>query len=173
MPYSLRIRVRNRGIFLIFLLAVAGILTYLYFLYRPPYALYSALERNELASAQDLLSKHSKDHKFVVLKQLQGAGFNNQVSAFQIILIIMLIFRSKKYFFTTIWPSLHLVPTYSNRSSGDRDTTNLSRYLRFFPVLSEKQFLSLYLIRYVHPKTLFTRRSILLMNSVGKRPKIS
>ncbi|KAL1748712.1 hypothetical protein HDZ31DRAFT_29259 [Schizophyllum fasciatum] len=47
----------------------------------PPYALYEALEKQEIANSRALynLSKGSHAQRFILFKQLQGAGFNNQV----------------------------------------------------------------------------------------------
>ncbi|KAK7045565.1 hypothetical protein VNI00_007397 [Paramarasmius palmivorus] len=49
-----------------------------YFSYRPPYTLYSDLTTDELQAARNFLQEQV-DPKFVLFKQLQGAGFNNQV----------------------------------------------------------------------------------------------
>ncbi|KAF7361917.1 hypothetical protein MVEN_00536600 [Mycena venus] len=51
----------------------------LYFIYRqlPPYGLYNTLTQSEYRASLDLDDRNSK--KYVWFKQLQGAGFNNQV----------------------------------------------------------------------------------------------
>ncbi|TRM69847.1 hypothetical protein BD626DRAFT_391128 [Schizophyllum amplum] len=46
----------------------------------PPYALYEALERQEIEGSRALLiNTETRPQRFVMFKQLQGAGFNNQV----------------------------------------------------------------------------------------------
>ncbi|KAJ7262197.1 hypothetical protein B0H12DRAFT_1104730 [Mycena haematopus] len=54
-------------------------LAVLYFIYRqlPPYSVYNRLTQSENRASLDVEGKHSK--KYVWFKQLQGAGFNNQV----------------------------------------------------------------------------------------------
>jgi len=51
----------------------------LYFIYRqlPPYAVYDALTQSEYRASLDLEDRNSQ--KYVWFKQLQGAGFNNQI----------------------------------------------------------------------------------------------
>ncbi|PFH52089.1 hypothetical protein AMATHDRAFT_141135 [Amanita thiersii Skay4041] len=55
------------------LLAVA----YLYISSRPPYALYTSLFDAEVKSSRQVI-KSSANNKYVMFRQLQGAGFNNQ-----------------------------------------------------------------------------------------------
>ncbi|KAL1735532.1 hypothetical protein EV714DRAFT_200450 [Schizophyllum commune] len=61
--------------FSIFIFVLYGLYTYDW----PPYALYSTLERQEVAHSRALLQKERGPQRFVLFKQLQGAGFNNQV----------------------------------------------------------------------------------------------
>ncbi|KAE9409131.1 hypothetical protein BT96DRAFT_962330 [Gymnopus androsaceus JB14] len=69
----------RRVLVMIFLILLAAILTWIYWLYRPPYALYDYLTEKELQSARASDSMSNKSAKFVLFNQLQGAGFNNQV----------------------------------------------------------------------------------------------
>jgi hypothetical protein len=59
----------------VFVLALTG---YIYYTLRPPYALYDGLFQSELKDSQDLI-RNTDQRKYVKFKQLQGAGFNNQV----------------------------------------------------------------------------------------------
>jgi hypothetical protein len=52
---------------------------YIYLKSRPSYVLYQALDELELARSQTFVQDASKETKYVLFKQLQGAGFNNQV----------------------------------------------------------------------------------------------
>ncbi|KAJ7497274.1 hypothetical protein FB451DRAFT_1210721 [Mycena latifolia] len=60
---------------------VSAVLLVLYYLYRqfaPPYAVYDALARSELHASLALITNNIPQ-KYVFFRQLQGAGFNNQV----------------------------------------------------------------------------------------------
>jgi hypothetical protein len=61
------------------LLLVLLFVTHLYFNSRPNYAFYKTLSSLELAASRQLI-KDAPSSKYVLFKQLQGAGFNNQVS---------------------------------------------------------------------------------------------
>ena len=63
--------------FSIFIFVLYGLYTYDW----PPYALYSTLEKQEVAHSRALLQKERGPQRFVLFKQLQGAGFNNQVNS--------------------------------------------------------------------------------------------
>ena len=52
-------------------------LLYFYLNTRPPYALYNQLDLQELHSSEQLVQ--SEEKKYVMFRQLRGAGFNNQV----------------------------------------------------------------------------------------------
>lgn len=64
----------------LFGLVVFSILaSYIYLSVRPSYALYDQLHQSEVASTNRFLHDPTNDQaKFVVFRQLQGAGFNNQ-----------------------------------------------------------------------------------------------
>ena len=53
-------------------------LFYLYTTYLPPEALYNQLFDDELRDSQKLV-RNERGNKYVKFRQLQGAGFNNQV----------------------------------------------------------------------------------------------
>jgi hypothetical protein len=56
------------------LIAAAVLLVFTIYRQLPPYAVYESLAQKERVSLAPL------DKKYVLFKQLQGAGFNNQVS---------------------------------------------------------------------------------------------
>lgn len=70
--------VARRCLFLLLLLVLLFIAR-LYFNSRPDYALYNTLSSLELATSRQLIAD-APSNKYVLFKQLQGAGFNNQVS---------------------------------------------------------------------------------------------
>lgn len=67
---------RAIGLLALTIIAVAG---FVYYTYRPPFSLYDQLFRSELKESQDAIHNTASDRKYVKFKQLQGAGFNNQV----------------------------------------------------------------------------------------------
>ena len=67
---------RAIGLLALTIVAVAG---FVYYTYRPPFSLYDQLFRSELKESQDAIHNTVSDRKYVKFKQLQGAGFNNQV----------------------------------------------------------------------------------------------
>lgn len=77
----------SRGIILRYLsvLAVLALALTGYILYtiRPPYALYDGIFQLEVKESQDSI-RNTADSKYVKFKQLQGAGFNNQVRTFHL-----------------------------------------------------------------------------------------
>jgi hypothetical protein len=59
------------------------LLFYIYTTYLPPGALYTRLFDAELRNSRKLIHDVNKrDNKYVKFRQLQGAGFNNQVNLF-------------------------------------------------------------------------------------------
>lgn len=74
---------RPTRLIFIFLAAFLFLSGFFYLKYRPPYEVYKALKVVELEESkkwvQQQTSTGSDKRKFVVFKQLQGAGFNNQV----------------------------------------------------------------------------------------------
>lgn len=67
---------------LFFLFILCLLIFYVWFNSRPSYTLYNTLTKHEaLASRKFIL--HSPENKYVLFKQLQGAGFNNQVCKLQ------------------------------------------------------------------------------------------
>ncbi|GLB45077.1 hypothetical protein LshimejAT787_1901550 [Lyophyllum shimeji] len=71
------VRWRLFRVFLIFLVVVSLLISYLYLKNRPSYALYDVIARHEVAESQRF-ARNSPENKYVLFKQLQGAGFNNQ-----------------------------------------------------------------------------------------------
>ena len=67
--------------FLFFGFALSLVTLYLYVSYRPPIALYANLFEAETKESITLLHNEI-GNKYVKFKQLQGAGFNNQVIGF-------------------------------------------------------------------------------------------
>lgn len=63
---------------LAFVVLASLLISYLYLKSRPSYALYEALAKHEEAESRRLI-RNSPENKYVLFKQLQGAGFNNQV----------------------------------------------------------------------------------------------
>jgi hypothetical protein len=75
----MHIRPSHTRYLLLPLLLVLLFIAYLYFNSRPDYALYNSLSSLELATSRQLIAD-VPSVKYVLFKQLQGAGFNNQVS---------------------------------------------------------------------------------------------
>lgn len=65
--------------FLAFVLSLSLLISYIYLKSRPSYELYKSLSENEFEQSRKLV-RNSRENKYVLFKQLQGAGFNNQVS---------------------------------------------------------------------------------------------
>jgi lipopolysaccharide export LptBFGC system permease protein LptF len=63
---------------LLLIAALSFILYYLYLSYRPPTSLYTDLFVSEAEGSKKLIHNEI-GNKYVKFKQLQGAGFNNQV----------------------------------------------------------------------------------------------
>ena len=62
------------------LLFSSGLLTgFFYLKYRPPYGVYKTLIDSEVAQSQTRIQGLERQNKYVFFRQLQGAGFNNQV----------------------------------------------------------------------------------------------
>ncbi|KAJ3546603.1 hypothetical protein NMY22_g1988 [Coprinellus aureogranulatus] len=70
------LNLRAIAILVFMTLGISGYIYYTY--YRPPYALYDELFRNELKESQGMIRNKGEGRKYVKFKQLQGAGFNNQ-----------------------------------------------------------------------------------------------
>ncbi|KAG7091062.1 hypothetical protein E1B28_010119 [Marasmius oreades] len=68
----------KRWRFFLVLVCCTLLVSYGYLSYRPPYRLYTEFTNNEIQIARNFL-KDQVNPKFVKFKQLQGAGFNNQV----------------------------------------------------------------------------------------------
>lgn len=64
---------------LAFILSVSLLVSYIYLKSRPSYELYTSLSEYELEQSRKLV-QNSRANKYVLFKQLQGAGFNNQAS---------------------------------------------------------------------------------------------
>ncbi|KAF9462281.1 hypothetical protein BDZ94DRAFT_1219994 [Collybia nuda] len=62
---------------LAFVLSVSLLISYIYLKSRPSYELYKSLSEYELEQSRKLV-RNSRQNKYVLFKQLQGAGFNNQ-----------------------------------------------------------------------------------------------
>ncbi|KAJ7132771.1 hypothetical protein C8R43DRAFT_1023258 [Mycena crocata] len=60
-------------------LVLVFIFLYAYLQFAPPYAIYDALTQSEVAASLALVEDRRNLNKFVLFRQLQGAGFNNQV----------------------------------------------------------------------------------------------
>ncbi|KAL0956710.1 hypothetical protein HGRIS_002832 [Hohenbuehelia grisea] len=93
--------------------------SYIFLKTRPSYDLYNTLTRTELESSQKWLQVHGDKRKFVFFKQLQGAGFNNQVQ--EILLYHHLaLSASRTYVYQPlVW-----------RPRGEKSTVPLSAFLR-------------------------------------------
>lgn len=118
--------------FLLLVLLLALTASYLYLSFRPNYALYDALADLELLSSRQTIA-NSSHTRYVLFKQLRGAGFNNQVRAAEHPPHSLLYCpsRSKRYCcFTTLLCS-HPESMSINPSSG---------------VLEEKSHSSLFLL---------------------------
>lgn len=63
---------------LAFVLSLSLLISYIYLKSRPSYELYKSLSENEFEQSRKLV-QNSRENKYVLFKQLQGAGFNNQV----------------------------------------------------------------------------------------------
>lgn len=74
-------RWRLLRLLLALLLLVSLTAAYIFLKSRPSYALYRALDLAEVALSQDLI-RQTSGKRYVLFKQLRGAGFNNQVSSF-------------------------------------------------------------------------------------------
>lgn len=61
-----------------FILLLSLFSSYLYLKSRPSYELYKSLSENEVDQSHKRV-QNSKESNYVLFKQLQGAGFNNQV----------------------------------------------------------------------------------------------
>lgn len=72
-------------ILLLFFLCTSLFLAYAYLKARPSYALYDRLNAQELFDSQRTadVQIHKGKARFVLFRQLRGAGFNNQVSECQ------------------------------------------------------------------------------------------
>jgi hypothetical protein len=75
---------------LAFVLSLSVLVSYIYLKSRPSYELYKSLSAYEVEHSRKLLP-NSKENKYVLFKQLQGAGFNNQVSCSPVTLILYFI----------------------------------------------------------------------------------
>ncbi|KAF8069984.1 hypothetical protein FPV67DRAFT_1623431 [Lyophyllum atratum] len=64
-------------VFLVFVIVISLLISYLFLKSRPSYALYEALAKYEVAESRRFI-RNSPENKYVFFKQLQGAGFNNQ-----------------------------------------------------------------------------------------------
>ena len=76
MRYSLAAKGRLLLVVLCSLGLFAG---FLYRKYRPPWEFYRGLGTLELNESKSLLAASGSGERYVKFKQLQGAGFNNQV----------------------------------------------------------------------------------------------
>ncbi|TFL07545.1 hypothetical protein BDV98DRAFT_647105 [Pterulicium gracile] len=93
--------------------------SYIYLSVRPSYALYDRLHRSEVESANRFLHDSANDQaKFVVFRQLQGAGFNNQAQ--EILLFHHLALTSNRTYVyqPLVW-----------RPRGEKATVPLSAFL--------------------------------------------
>lgn len=54
------------------------LISYIFLKSRPSYQLYTTLAEHEIEHSRQFIRNH-RDSKYVVFKQLRGAGFNNQV----------------------------------------------------------------------------------------------
>lgn len=78
---SMRYSLALRGKFLLVILLVFGLVAgFLYRKYRPPWEFYEKLSVVELDESKSLLGASGSGQRYAKFKQLQGAGFNNQVS---------------------------------------------------------------------------------------------
>lgn len=129
---------KRRQVLILILVLTIAILTWLYWLYRPPYSLYNYLTDEEVRSAQWALalgkkeqeSQENKSGKFVLFNQLQGAGFNNQVRICLFFIDTLLIVRCKKFSSIITLHSLRPARIYISLSSGDHDSIKLFHYPR-------------------------------------------
>ncbi|KAF7428097.1 hypothetical protein PC9H_007316 [Pleurotus ostreatus] len=71
-------RWRSFRVLIAFLLLVSGVISYIYLSSRPPYTHYSSIDRFEFDTSERLFHEAGKPGKYVLFKQLRGAGFNNQ-----------------------------------------------------------------------------------------------
>ena len=86
------------------LLLFSAVAAYLYVWSRPSYALYADLLRDESTQSLKHLDVAEPFRKYVMFRQLQGAGFNNQVRASTATPLIVAdkLYRRKRYYYTTI-----------------------------------------------------------------------
>lgn len=76
------LRISKTRYFLVLLAAAVLILLFTYLKYRPPYAVYNALTALELEQSTKSINTPNQQRKYVYFKQLQGAGFTNQVGQY-------------------------------------------------------------------------------------------
>ncbi|KAG5653431.1 hypothetical protein H0H81_000433 [Sphagnurus paluster] len=64
-------------VFLIFVVVLSLLVSWIYLKSRPSYTLYNILATHEIAESSRFI-RNTPENKYVLFKQLQGAGFNNQ-----------------------------------------------------------------------------------------------
>jgi len=90
---------------LIFLFFSLCSVFYIYHAYRPPTTLYMELVKSELELSRKLIH-NERGKKYVKFKQLQGAGFNNQVRNLFLSPMaqhLIVVYRRKRFYYTTTW----------------------------------------------------------------------
>ena len=80
-------RAKFLRLFLFSISCLTLFLIYYYLNTRPPYALYSQLDSQEINNSEQLVQSEKK--KYVMFRQLRGAGFNNQVCCDTVYLVVL------------------------------------------------------------------------------------
>jgi hypothetical protein len=129
-------RSRTRYVLVLFvILALAA--SYAYLAFRPNYALYDALADLELLSSRQTIA-NAPHNRYVLFKQLRGAGFNNQVCAAEHAphSLLYCLSRSKRYCcFTTLLFSHPEFMSINPSSGGQEEKSPSSLSLLSFGAL--------------------------------------
>lgn len=124
---------RPLRLLLLVFLAVTLVLSHRYLKSRPSYILYKVLSDSEVEQSHNLIRNARGNPRYVLFKQLQGAGFNNQVSQSKLLKTVGARYhvdRLKKFYCFIIWHYCHPEHTCTSLWSGALEGNKpMSHYL--------------------------------------------
>jgi hypothetical protein len=117
------------------ILCASILISYIYLKSQPSYGLYRTLAEQEIETSRKFI-RNNRESKYVLFKQLRGAGFNNQVSSCPCASIVHnesdTFARRKKSCYSTIWPCRPLACIFISQLSGGPGDINPSSHCQHF-----------------------------------------